>query len=300
MSERFQLEPDCTDGKTSGIELRIDAKRRDLGGGTMVRRTLPTARRRAVGPFVFFDHFGPGEGAMDVPPHPHIGLATVTALFEGRIVHRDSTGVRQVIEPGAINWMHAGRGIVHSERTEGVAGPMHGLQLWVGLPKAEEDTDPEFTHVPSGAIPEDEVSGVRLRVLAGEAFGMTSPVPVRSRLGYVEARLPAGARLVLPGDLLVERALYLVEGEVNTDGEPHPRHQLAVLAEGRDVAVEAVTDARMVLVGGDPLDGPRMMFWNFVHSDRAAIERAKDDWAHRRFPVVPGDEEAFVPLPGGR
>jgi len=297
MSRRFPDEPGRQLGKQPAIGLRIDAKSRDLGDGATVRRTLPDVRRRAVGPFVFIDHFGPRSRAVDVPPHPHIGLATVTWLFEGRVIHRDSTGVEQVIEPGAVNWMHAGRAIVHSER-DGGAARTHGLQLWVGLPKAEEDTAPAFEHTPAERLPVVEASGVRLRVVAGEGFGARSPVSVRSRLGYVVGELRAGARLVVPGDLWRERALQVVSGDVWTDGEPHPVDQLAVLEEGVEGVVEARSDALVALVGGDPLDGPRHMNWNFVHSDRAAIARARDDWRNRRFPVVPGDEDDFVPLPG--
>ncbi|MEM6929024.1 MAG: pirin-like C-terminal cupin domain-containing protein, partial [Myxococcota bacterium] len=168
----------------------------------------------------------------------------------------------------------------------------------VGLPQAEEDTDPVFEHTPAEAIPEIRRPGVTLRVLAGEAFGARSPVTVRSRLGYVEARLDAGGTLTVPGDLWAERAVYVVEGEVLTDGEPHPPFQLAVLCPGRDVAIAARSSARMVIIGGDPLDGPRFLFWNFVSSDREAIERAKADWRHRRFPEIPGDAQEFVPLPG--
>lgn len=282
------------------IELRIDGKRRDLGGDASVQRTLPDARRRAVGPFVFADHFGPVVTAMDVPPHPHIGLATVTWLFEGRVVHRDSLGSEQVIEPGAVNWMHAGRGIAHSERTDGRVGRLHGLQLWVGLMTADEDTAPTFEHTPADRIPEVASDGARLQVLAGEAFGARSPVTTRSRVGLVVAELDAGARLVVPPDLWDERAILCVSGDVHTAGAPHPVEQLAVVRPGRAVEVRARTPARVVLLGGAPLDGRRHMYWNFVASDPAAIERAKDDWRSGRFGAVVGDGGEPVPLPGSR
>jgi redox-sensitive bicupin YhaK (pirin superfamily) len=282
---------------------------RDLGGGFVVRRLLPALQRQSVGPFVFFDHFGPitaqSADNHDVRAHPHIGLATVTYLFEGAMQHADSTGVVQRIEPGAINWMTAGRGIVHSERTpadlRGRERRSHGLQLWAALPAADEEVEPSFSHTPAAAIPSVRGPGAALRVLIGEAFGQRSPVPTRSPTLYLDIALDAGATLALPAALARERALYAVEGAIEVDGEAVGAHTMAVLAEGSDVRVSAAQPARLVLIGGEPL-GHRFMWWNFVSSRKERIVQAADDWAaqpNAAFPQVAGETE-FIPLPEKR
>ena len=274
---------------------------KDLGGGFTVRRLLPAATRQAVGPFVFFDHFGPitaqpGDN-HDVRPHPHIGLATVTYLFEGAMQHHDSTGANQRIEPGAINWMTAGRGIVHSERTpadlRAVVRRSHGLQLWAALPADDEEMAPSFAHTPAAAIPELELGGARVRLLVGSAFGANSPVAVRCETLYLDIALSAGDAFPLP--LAAERAIYVVEGEVQIDGRTVPAHQMAVLAPGDEPMISADADTRAVLIGGAPL-GPRFLYWNFVSSRRERLVQAADDWAAQRFAAVPGETE-FIPLP---
>jgi redox-sensitive bicupin YhaK (pirin superfamily) len=283
------------------VELLIEPPLRDLGGFS-VRRALPSAKRRAVGPFVFFDHMGParfapGEG-IDVRPHPHIGLATVTYLFEGEIVHRDSLGFVQPIRPGDVNWMTAGRGIVHSERTgpevRARGGPLHGIQAWVGLPRADEEAEPAFRHHPGGSLPVLERPGARLRLVAGAAFGERSPVAARSPLFYVDAALEDGARLDPPE--AAERAVYVAEGAVECAGERIAAGRLAVLAPGAAAPLRAAGRTRAVLFGGDPLEGERILWWNFVASSRERLERAKRDWAEGRFDAVPGDAER-IPLP---
>ena len=275
---------------------------KDLGGGFTVRRTLPAAQRQAVGPFLFFDHFGPitarPEDRHDVRPHPHIGLATVTYLFEGAMVHRDSTGVVQRIEPGAVNWMSAGRGIVHSERTpddlRDRARRSHGLQLWSALPVGNEDDEPGFTHMPAAALPALEVEGARLRVLVGEAFGALSPVATASPTLYLDLQLaPAGSlRLDVAA---TERAVYGIEGSFSIDGEPVPPFTMVVLAPGSVPRLDSPDGARLVLIGGEPL-GHRHIWWNFVSSRRERIAQAQDDWEAGRFAPVPGETE-FIPLP---
>jgi redox-sensitive bicupin YhaK (pirin superfamily) len=287
----------------SAIEAVIDARPRDLGGFT-VGRVLPAAARRLVGPFVFFDHMGPAKFAagrgVDVRPHPHIGLATVTYLFDGEIVHRDSLGSHQPIRPGDINWMTAGHGIVHSERTEAEArragSRLNGLQLWVALPLAYEETSPAFRHHPAATLPVFDLDGVRIRVLAGAAWGRTSPVGTFSPLIYAEAVLPAGSELRLP-DEHADRAVYVVDGAIGAGEEYAERGRMLVFATGAEVVVDAVNDARVALIGGAALDGERHLWWNFVSSSRERIEEAKRDWRGGRFPKVPGDETEFIPLP---
>jgi len=236
---------------------------------------------------------------MDVRPHPHIHLSTVTYLFEGEIVHRDSLGYVQAIRPGAVNWMTAGRGIVHSERTpaelRASGSRLHGLQLWVAHPAGSEDVDPAFAHHPAETLPEVVVGGVRVRVLAGSVYGATSPVETLSPLFYAEARLAAGDRLTLP-DEPAERALYLVEGSLACGVEPVEARRMLVVRSGARVTVEAASDARLVVLGGEPLEGPRHMWWNFVSSSADRIEQAKRDWAEGRFAPVPGETE-HIPLP---
>lgn len=283
--------------------LLIEPRLHDLGDGFTVRRLLPFRLRRHVGPFVFFDHIGPsalapGRG-LDVRPHPHIGLATVTYLYEGTLAHRDSLGSEQVIRPGDVNWMTAGRGIVHSERTpaaERASGHrMHGIQTWVALPQAHEDAEPEFLHYEAALLPETERDGVQLRVIAGTAFGMTSPVRIFAPTLYVDARFRAGSTLSLPPEH-EERAVHVAEGEVRVDGREVPPGQMLVLPSGGDVEIAAASAARVLVCGGAPLDGERFLWWNFVASSKERIERAKADWLAQRFGHVPGETE-FIPLP---
>lgn len=284
------------------IEQLLRANAREVDGFA-VGRALPQVHRRSVGPFVFVDHIGPsrlppGQG-LEVRPHPHINLATVTYLFDGEFLHRDSLGNEQVIRPGAINWMVAGRGIVHSERTPPALreiGPsLHGIQLWVALPQASEEVEPSFAHHPAATLPEQEFLGVKLRVLLGSAFGQTSPVQVFSPMLYVEAQLQPGATLTLAPDY-AERAFYGVEGTVHCGDTTLTRHDLAVFREGVPITLTASTPARFMLLGGAPLDGPRYIWWNFVSSSQERIKQAAAQWKAGRFPKVPGDEIEFIPL----
>lgn len=276
---------------------------KDLGGGFVVRRYLPSAVKQAVGPFIFFDHFGPVDVPLDadhdVRPHPHIGLATVTYLFEGAMDHRDSIGTFQRIEPGAINWMTAGRGIVHSERTPkdlvGKPHRTHGLQLWAALPVAHEEDEPGFCHTPSADIPELTVDGARVRVLIGTAFGRTSPVKTFSRTLYLDVMLKAGQELALSG-LPEEAAIYPVGGDLEIDGTPLEKNNMALLDTGSTQLVKATSEAHFVVIGGEPLDGRRFMSWNFVSSSKERIVKAGEDWEAQRFDKVPGETE-WIPLP---
>jgi redox-sensitive bicupin YhaK (pirin superfamily) len=282
------------------IELTIEPRIRSLGEFD-VRRVLPAAARRMVGPFVFLDHMGPavfppGQG-IAVRPHPHIGLATITYLFEGEIMHRDSLGFVQLIEAGAVNLMTAGRGIVHSERaTDDVVmiSRLHGIQSWLALPLELEETEPGFAHYPAGSLPELEVGEATVRVIMGEAYGARSPVTTYSPTLYLEVRLPAGAELALPRDAS-ERAAYVTEGAITIAGHGYPEGTLAVARSGAEVGVRATSPSRLMIVGGEPL-GPRHIWWNFVSSSKERIEQGKRDWAEGRFAGVPGDDE-FIPLP---
>ncbi len=278
----------------------------DLGGGFVVRRLLPAARRQSVGPFIFFDHFGPlvqqPDAQTDVRPHPHIGLATVTYLFEGAMMHRDSLGSVQRIEPGAINWMTAGSGIVHSERTPNdlrhVTRPMHGLQLWVALPQALEEVSPSFVHTPADAIPEVRLPGCFVRVLVGQGWQVSSPVQAASPTLYLDVQLDAGCSLDLPA-LAPEMAVYTVAQALTLVGEALPAQTMAMLSGATRLANEGDAPARFVVIGGEPLDGPRFIWWNFVSSDKARITRAGQDWADARFANVPGETER-IELPAKR
>jgi redox-sensitive bicupin YhaK (pirin superfamily) len=285
------------------IELVIPARTRDLGGFS-VGRVLPAMQRRLVGPFIFFDHMSrrvmaPGEG-MDVRPHPHIGLATVTYLFEGEILHRDSLGSNQPIVPGDVNWMSAGRGIVHSERTgperRRQGGTVHGIQSWVALPADDEDSEPRFEHHPGAKLPRVDLPGATLRVLAGHAYGARAPVGVRSPTLYVHAEIEAGAELLLPDDH-EERAAYVVDGSVAIGAEAHGAGTMLVFRPEASVALRAVTPSRVMILGGARLDGSRHIYWNFVSSSKDRIERAKEGWKNGAFPKVPGDSIDFIPLP---
>ncbi|MEA2903879.1 MAG: hypothetical protein QOI12_1266 [Alphaproteobacteria bacterium] len=285
------------------IELMIVPRSVDLGGFA-VRRALPHARRRMVGPFIFFDHFGPavfreGQG-IDVRPHPHIGLATVTFLFDGEIVHRDSLGTALPIRPGEVNWMTAGRGIVHSERSapERRAGGerLHGLQCWVAMPAGDEEIAPSFAHRDHAELPVVAGDGKTVRVVAGSFQGRRSPVPTLSETLFADATLAPGASL--PFDATTEeRALYIVAGEIDIAGDRFGPGQLLVLRPGDDITVTAASEARVVLLGGAAMDGPRHIWWNFVSSRKERIEQAKAEWKARKFDIVPGDESEFIPLP---
>ena len=291
------------------IELIIRSRERDLGGFS-VRRILPYATHRMVGPFIFFDHMGPAIFApnqgMDVRPHPHINLATVTYLFAGKILHRDSLGSVQLIEPGAVNWMTAGHGIVHSERSPDdfrkTGGPINGIQLWVALPKEHEETAPAFTHHPSSTLPEFEVNGVKLKLLLGSAFDHKSPVPVHSDMFYVDAQMKAGDRLTLPSSKR-EVAIYNVEGTITVDGHEIEKHAMAVVKTHCEVEISGVEDSRVMLLGGEPLEGSRFIFWNFVSSSKERLEAAKSEWRlgpgapGSRFKTIPGDDNEHIPLP---
>ncbi len=284
------------------IEQVIVPRARDLGGFS-VRRALPAATRQMVGPFIFLDHMGPaefrlGEG-IDVRPHPHIGLATVTYLFDGEIVHRDSLGVVQPIRPGEVNLMTAGRGIVHSERTapelRAKGARLAGLQTWLALPQDKEEIAPAFSHHARAELPSIDAEGKRVRVIIGSLYGQRSSTPAYSETIYAEAVLSAGA--VLPFDPeQEERAVYLVSGEIDIAGDRFGEGRLLVFRPGDSISIQALSDARLMLVGGATMDGPRHIWWNFVSSRRDRIDAAKADWKAGKFEVVPGDRE-FIPLP---
>jgi len=299
-------EPVCLGAEAEAVALVVSPREKDLGGFS-VRRVLPAPQRRNVGPFVFFDHMGPAEfpagRGIDVRPHPHIGLATVTYLFEGEILHRDSLGSLQPIRPGAVNWMTAGRGIVHSERTsaEELAKPrrLHGIQTWVALPRAHEEDEPAFQHIAADRLPQFREGDARLRLIAGSAFGRPAPFETVVDLFYLEARIDPVGALVLPA-CLGERCAYLVDGAVTVAGRSIAPREMAVLADGRDVRLEASPEgAHLMLAGGARLDAPRTIWWNFVSSSKARLEQAKTDWQAGRFPTVPGDDTEFIPLPEG-
>jgi redox-sensitive bicupin YhaK (pirin superfamily) len=280
----------------------VESRLRDLGG-FVVRRILPFGGGHMVGPFIFLDHMGPvtfaaGQG-VDVRPHPHVCLATVTYLFDGEIEHRDSLGVVQTIRPGDVNWMTAGSGIVHSERTGAAlrasGHKLHGLQSWVALPIADEETEPAFHHYSSRRLPVRDGEGIRLRLIAGEAFGLRSPVRVFSQMFYADAMLDSDAMLDLPAEH-AERAAYVAEGEIEIEGRTFGEGTLLVFAEGESARLRATSAGRVALLGGAPLEGRRHIWWNFVASAPERIERAKREWADRKFPPVPGETE-FIPLP---
>ncbi|MGE0829643.1 MAG: pirin family protein [Hyphomonadaceae bacterium] len=285
------------------VEMVIEARRRSLGGFD-VGRVLPFAARRMVGPFVFFDHMGPltlpapVPRETDVRPHPHIGLATVTYLFDGEIMHRDSTGAAQAIRPGEVNWMTAGRGVTHSERFDGMrakGGAVHGVQAWVALPREQEEAAPAFDHYSADAAPRFEAEGVSGRVIAGEAYGIKSPVKTLSPLFYAHADLLPGARLAAPGGAS-ERAAYIVRGQVACDGQSHGAGRMLIFGAGEAPVLTAETAALVLLIGGEPL-GERFLFWNFVASSKERLEAAKADWRAGRFALPPGDDQEFIPLP---
>jgi hypothetical protein len=282
--------------------LLLKPNTRDLGGFS-VRRVLPGTPHRMVGPFIFFDHMGPADFApgtgIDVRPHPHIGLATVTYLFDGEILHRDSLGTVQTIAPGDVNWMTAGRGIVHSERTgpelRRTGARLQGLQTWVALPKANELAEPAFSHHPKATLPQVSAPGVELRIVAGSAFGKRSPAQVFSQTLFVGVEIDAGRAFELDAEH-EERAVYALEGDVTVGGTPLPAQHMAVLGHAHAVEIKALTRARLMLIGGEKADGERLIWWNFVASSRDLIEDAKKRWRDRRFDRVPGETE-FIPLP---
>ncbi|MBX3192758.1 MAG: pirin family protein [Labilithrix sp.] len=296
-------EPECVDAESASIELLVDARPRDLGGFS-VRRVLPSVRRRLVGPFIFFDHMGPAEIApgvgFDVRPHPHIGLATITYLFDGAIDHRDTLGSMQAIRPGDVNWMIAGRGIAHSERSSPEARRdgirIHGIQSWVALPVEQEETEPRFEHHPSSTIPRIARDGAVLDVIAGTAYGERSPVSVLSPTLYVHGSLEAGARVAID-DEHEQRAIYVVEGSVGCDERSFRAGTLIVLRPGAKVSIASSEATRVMIIGGAKLEGTRNVWWNFVSSSAERIERAKDDWRNQRFGKIPGDDLEFIPLP---
>jgi redox-sensitive bicupin YhaK (pirin superfamily) len=285
------------------IETLIVPRAVDLGE-MEVRRALPSTKRQMVGPFIFFDQMGPAEfltdQGIDVRPHPHINLATVTYLFEGQILHRDSLGTEKIIEPGAVNWMRAGRGIVHSERTSSerkrTGQRLFGIQTWMALPAAQEESDPAFVHHGSGELPIVDTDGIRARLIAGEALGTRSPLQTASETLYADVNLQAGARMPIQA-IYEERALYTIAGEIEVAGDAFGPGQLLVLRPGDPLVVRATADARFMLFGGAPMEGPRYIWWNFVSSRPERIEQAKEEWSQGRFDTVPGDAEEFIPLP---
>ena len=303
----FSPAPDPKAGdkyQCDAIKALVVPRTADLGDGFTVRRALPSAQSRMVGPFVFFDHFGPavfksGKG-LDVRPHPHIGLATVTYLFDGEIMHRDSLGTAAPIKPGEVNWMTAGRGIVHSERT----GPerrlhddnLYGLQMWVALPADKEEMAPDFAHYAVEQFPMVRDNGKSVRVVVGQAYGERSPVATASDTLFADVHLAAGSALPLDADH-DERAIYLLDGEIDIAGDRFGSGRLLVFKPGDRLAVRAVSDAHLVMFGGATMDGPRHIWWNFVSSRKDRIEQAKADWTAGHFQKVPGDEIEFIPLP---
>jgi redox-sensitive bicupin YhaK (pirin superfamily) len=285
------------------IDIVIIPPTHDLGDGFQVRRALPSSQHRMVGPFVFFDQMGPtvlraGTG-LDVRPHPHIGLATVTYLFDGEIIHRDSLGNTQAIRPGEVNWMIAGSGIVHSERTaadkRSAASALFGIQTWIALPKAEEERAPSFQHHAARELPLIDGEGKSLRLIAGSLYGARAPVATLSDMFYADVALAADARLPFPTEY-EQRAIYMIDGRIDIDGASFDAAQLVVLRPRQSVTVRALAPTRLLLLGGAPMDGPRHVWWNFVSSSAERIEQAKADWRDGRLGRVPGDSE-FIPLP---
>ncbi|APR79252.1 Pirin-related protein [Minicystis rosea] len=297
------LDPLCAAEGCAGIDLVIEGRPRPVGN-IDVARLLPVRERRAVGPFIFLDHMGPvtfapGAG-FDVAPHPHIGLSTVTYLLEGEAVHRDSIGSVQVVTPGEINLMTAGRGVVHSERSDPAwrarGGTFHGLQLWLGLPTESEEDEPWFVHRDRDAFPRVDAAGVSARVLLGSALGVTAPIEHPARPVMIDVDLAAGAIFDVPNEG-GEHAVYIVEGEVSAGSRTFARHRLLVAAPAQKLCLVARQPSRVVVIGGPPLDGKRFMDWNFVHSTRERIEQAKAAWRDQTFPRIPGDDREHIPYP---
>lgn len=305
MSWRDATEADCSDpANCPPVETVIVPRSRDLGGFE-VRRALPARERQMVGPFIFFDQMGPATFArgtgIDVRPHPHIGLSTLTWLIEGEIMHRDSLGTVQPIRPGEVNWMTAGSGIVHSERSPDALRPegpkLYGLQTWLALPREHEETDPSFQHVPAGDLPAFDGEGIEGVLVAGSGWGERSPVSVFSDTLYADIRMAEGATLAVPADH-EERAFYVLDGAVEVAGETFEPGTLAVLRPDRAVDLSARGRTHIMMLGGASADGPRHIWWNFVSSSKDRLEQAKVDWQEGRFPTVKGDDD-FIPLPNG-
>jgi redox-sensitive bicupin YhaK (pirin superfamily) len=299
MSYHEAATPDCSEAEGS-VELVVEPQARDLGEFT-VRRVLPSADRQMVGPFIFFDHMGPAEfppgKGIQVRPHPHIGIATITYLFEGEIVHRDDLGYTQAIQPGAVNLMTAGSGIVHSERAGDdldETSRLHGIQSWMALPEDQQECDPEFVHYPTDQLPRSEHEGVAVTVIIGSAYGHNSPVEVRAPMLYLELQIPKGSEITLP-DSYEELAAYVVDGGAQVDECPLGPGMMAVFRNGSSPRIKALEDSRVMIVGGANL-GKRHIWWNFVSASKARIEQAKTDWREGRFGKVEGDDE-FIPLP---
>ncbi|MER9102999.1 MULTISPECIES: pirin family protein [unclassified Mesorhizobium] len=297
-------DPEAGDAFASDqIELMVIPNAKDIGG-FQVRRALPTAKRRLVGPFIFFDRMGPAilraGQALDVRPHPHIGLSTVTYLFDGKIRHRDSLGTEMVIQPGDVNLMTAGRGIVHSERTpeelRGAPMSVSGLQTWLALPDDKEEVAPVFENTAALRLPEIEAEGVNGRLIIGDFQGLRSPVRADTETLYADLRLAPGASVKIPADA-EERAIYTLEGEVSISGDVFPAERLLVFRPGDEIVVSSQTGAHFMLFGGASLGSKRYIWWNFVSSSKERIEQAKEEWKTGRFDIVPGDEEEFIPLP---
>lgn len=287
----------------SNIELIIEERAADIGN-FMVGRLLPFKQKRAVGPFVFIDHMGPAElkdyQNLDVPPHPHIGLSTLTYLFEGAIMHRDSIGSEEEIQPGAVNWMTAGKGVVHSERTPQYSRhsdkSLHGLQIWVALPKELEEIEPSFTHISAEAIPHWEQDGFHIKLIAGNAFGNASPVPVYSPLYFIEIKSKEAVKVSIGEDLFGESALYILEGNIKSEGNTYEPKHILIAKDTKLCEFEMAENTTVYIFGGEPFPEERFIYWNFVSSDKERIEKAKQDWLEQRFPKVPGEMD-FVPLP---
>ena len=306
MSRMPDIDPVPGDARScEAIETVIVPRTRDVGGFE-VRRALPAVGRRMVGPFVFFDQMGPSEfllgNGLDVRPHPHIGLSTVTYLFDGEIMHRDSLGTAQPIRPGELNLMTAGRGIVHSERTpealRATGGRLFGIQAWAALPAGHEEVAPSFAHHARADLPRIEGEGKRVSVIMGDLYGRSSPVPFPHPAFYAEAVLAPGAVLPLDADY-DERAVFIVSGVIDIAGQTFEAGRLLVFKPGDRISILATSNARLMLLGGEPMDGPRHIWWNFVSSSRERLEAAKADWAARRFAAVPGDDVEFIALPEG-
>ena len=304
------LDPTCptTPEACDAIETLIVPRARDIGAFE-VRRALPSSKRQMVGPFIFFDQMGPAEfitdQGMDVRPHPHVGLATITYLYEGGVHHRDSLGNSMEILPGAVNWMVAGRGISHSERTaperRRAGETLFGIQTWVALPDAQEDHEPAFEHAPKADLPLMEGEGKQVRLILGTLFGEAAPVNTFSDMFYADAVLEAGARIPLPNDH-EDRGLYITEGEIEIAGETYGAGQMMVFRPGDEITIAATQPSRLMMLGGETFNGPRYIWWNFVASSRERIEAAKEawakgDWQHGRFQLPPDDADEFIPLP---
>jgi redox-sensitive bicupin YhaK (pirin superfamily) len=281
----------------------IEERAADIGN-FMVGRLLPFRQKRAVGPFVFIDHMGPAElkdyENLDVPPHPHIGLSTLTYLFEGTIMHRDSLGNEMEIQPGAVNWMTAGKGVVHSERTPQYLRQsekkLHGLQIWVALPKELEETEPSFTHIEASEIPQWNQNNVQVKLIAGKAFGKISPVPVHSELYFIEIKSTKKQKLSIGNDLFGESALYILEGNITADGNNYKPNQILIAKDSKLCEFEMDENTVVYIFGGEPFAEERFINWNFVSSSKERIQQAKDDWINQKFPKIPGEND-FVPYP---